>query len=201
MKTLVKLKSIQFKWWEWFGIFLLLYFISSYVLYAIWGQRVLTNEFILKDFMLYNYLYNAIRLSIKFLIISSACLLGSVILKFPIRFVHWYKATLGAAMIYFLKYLLKGLSIANHPDFTKEELIRWHTYNIPRLLGLNTEHLWIRTIIGNLTLYDIAFLILLATFASHFSAASIRQTSKIIALVLLPSYYLYKIVMTLIIYG
>lgn len=193
-------RVVEIKTRELLLLFIASLFLCRYLLSAVWGADVLTHEFEFKGFVVYNFLYNSLRILFKLLLISGILLLGSLLLKITVTYKQWLKAVVLSVFVYFIRYLLKGISVAMHDSFTKEELINWHNYKLTSLLGINADHLLIKTFVGGSTLYDVVFLMFIIVSIRQIVKIKLEQALKVVGLVFLPLFFLYKIVITFLLY-
>lgn len=193
-------RGLELKARELLLLFLVLLFLCKYLLIAVWGADVFTNEFELKGFVIYNFIYNSLRILFKLLLISGILLLGSLLLKIAATYKQWLKAVLLSSFVYFIRYALKGISVATHDSFTEERLVNWHNYKLTNLLGIDADHLLIKTFIGGNTLYDVVFCLLIVVFIQKIAKMELKKAFQIVGLVFLPLFFLYKIVTTFLLY-
>jgi hypothetical protein len=102
MKKIIQLRTLH--WYEWTLVFLLVLFISKYLIVGLFARDVMypAHDFSFKNFLIYNFFLNVVFDAFAFLIIGGICQLGSNLFRLPIKFVHWMSAIIVSALVYSL---------------------------------------------------------------------------------------------------
>ncbi|WP_282126651.1 hypothetical protein [Marinifilum flexuosum] len=177
------------------SVLLILRYTSSGIVFA----KVKDSEFILNDFLIYNYLYNTIGYLLKIAIVTLIILGGTLLSGCKLKLKQVLKTVILANFIYFLRYIIVIIWAA----------FNWKTYDMESLQTFNSKafltfklgdanHI-LAQFLKAFSLYDLIFIFVLLLFTKMLNDIHWKQSTKIIFSSYVPAIVAYTLFSSLII--
>ncbi|WP_282016374.1 hypothetical protein [Marinifilum flexuosum] len=171
------------------SVLLILRYTSSGIVFA----KVKDSEFVLKNFLIYNYLYNSIVYLLKITVVSLIILGGTLLSGYKLKSRQIFKTVILANFVYFLRYIAVIIWAA----------FNWKTYNMESLQTFNSktfltfklgdaDHI-LAQFLKTFSLYDVIFIFALLLLTKLLNKIEWKQSTKIIFSSYVPAIIVYAL--------
>ncbi|NOU61604.1 hypothetical protein [Marinifilum caeruleilacunae] len=171
------------------SILLILRYTSSGIVFA----KVKDSEFILNNFLIYNYLYNTIVYLLKIAVVTLLILGGTLLSGYKLKSKQVLKTVILANFVYFFRYI----AVITWASFN------WSTYNMESLRTFNSktfltlklgdaDHI-LAQFLKSFSLYDIIFVFALLLLTTLLNDIKWKQSTKIIFSSYVPAIIVYAL--------